>query len=314
MLKTSSKTLIIYLILLITYRAAIPQAKPVMQMQAPSQAIQCVDLLGIEDMDEPQRNKKVVQEQNIVPAINPEPSSKEEKKLMPAKEESKVVPAKEEKKVIPVVAQQVAKESPPKPQSAVDLLADELSKAQMAILIDMTEITLGKLIGVGASAEVFKGMYRGTEVAVKKLRQFAQADSAVIMKELKRELYTLSLMRHPNLVLFMGSGISPEGNFCIVTEYCGGGTIFKLLHENIHVALSWKQRIKMALDVAKGMNCLHSHKPPIIHRDLKSLNLLLAEPVKGATDYVHTKITDFGLARFQSQDQLMTGSAGTFVI
>ena len=84
----------------------------------------------------------------------------------------------------------------------------------------------------------------------------------------------------------------------------------------------------MAVDVAKGMNYLHTsdEKGPILHRDLKSLNLLVTEPITGPNDFVQVKITDFGLSRavsglsggadFSSQAShaggRMTGLAGTF--
>ena len=84
----------------------------------------------------------------------------------------------------------------------------------------------------------------------------------------------------------------------IVTEYCSGGSLFSLLHEKKMFNLSNKQKLRMALDIAKGMNFLHSQGPiPILHRDLKSLNLLVSEPVNSETDYVQIKITDFGLSR-----------------
>ena len=53
----------------------------------------------------------------------------------------------------------------------------------------------------------------------------------------------------------------------------------------------------MMLDIAKGMHFMHGLKNPLMHRDLKSLNLLLAEPIEGPNDLVQAKITDFGLAR-----------------
>ena len=71
-----------------------------------------------------------------------------------------------------------------------------------------------------------------------------------------------------------------------MTEFCFGGTLFSLLHEKRSVDLTLRQRYRMALDVAKGMNFLHIQEPQILHRDLKSLNLLLVEPVKYCTDYV----------------------------
>ena len=73
----------------------------------------------------------------------------------------------------------------------------------------------------------------------------------------------------------------------------------------------------MMLDIAKGMHFMHGLKNPLMHRDLKSLNLLLAEPIEGPNDLVQAKITDFGLARkFKDADggaeAMMTGQAGTF--
>jgi serine/threonine protein kinase len=53
----------------------------------------------------------------------------------------------------------------------------------------------------------------------------------------------------------------------------------------------------MALDIAKGMNYLHTQEQPILHRDLKSLNLLVYEPVKSDHDFIQIKVTDFGLSR-----------------
>ena len=77
----------------------------------------------------------------------------------------------------------------------------------------------------------------------------------------------------------------------------------------------------MALDVAKGMNFMHIQEPQILHRDLKSLNLLVVETVNSQFDYVQVKVTDFGLARTLNEMQTMapggggahmTGLAGTF--
>ncbi len=62
-----------------------------------------------------------------------------------------------------------------------------------------------------------------------------------------------------------------EDEFYIITEFCGGGTLFDLLHTNKQIDISWKDRVKFSLDIAKGMLYLHTAKPPIIHRDLKSL-------------------------------------------
>ena len=129
-------------------------------------------------------------------------------------------------------------------------------------------IDLEKQIGFGGSSEVYLGFYRGCEVAVKKLKILELKEES--LKEFKREISTLILLRHPNLVLFMGAVIEPE-NISIVTEFFSGGTLFSLLHQKRNISLSWDFRVKILLDIAIGMNFLHTNNPFVIHRDLKSL-------------------------------------------
>lgn len=71
-------------------------------------------------------------------------------------------------------------------------------------MLKLTDLKDLKQIGAGASADVFKGMYKETDVAVKRLRNLAQANDNAF-KEFKREVSTLTRVRHPNLVLFMGA-------------------------------------------------------------------------------------------------------------
>lgn len=82
----------------------------------------------------------------------------------------------------------------------------------------------------------------------------------------------MEALRHPNIVMFLGACTKPP-NFAIVLEYCEGGTLWSILQRNGD--LSWEQRRRFALDTARGMNYLHERPTPILHRDLKSLNLLL---------------------------------------
>ena len=96
------------------------------------------------------------------------------------------------------------------------------------------------MIGSGASAEVYKGTYKETDVAIKKLRANAVTQQNTL-KEFKREVSTLTRVRHPNLVLFMGAS-ADKGHILIVTEFCYGGTLFSLLHERKSIDLSWRQR------------------------------------------------------------------------
>jgi serine/threonine protein kinase len=84
-------------------------------------------------------------------------------------------------------------------------------------------------------------------------------------------------------------------NICILTEFmCKGNLSYVLKSEK---DLSWAIKVKMALDAAEGMAYLHSCKPPVVHRDLKSLNLLVDEGY-------NVKVADFGLSKATSGDSL----------
>jgi serine/threonine protein kinase len=86
-----------------------------------------------------------------------------------------------------------------------------------------------------------------------------------LVREFRAECKLLRKLRHPNIIMFMAACTRPP-NLCVVTELLSG-SLFDLLH-NSQVKLSWKQRLLIALDTAKGMNFLHLHKPPIIHRGM----------------------------------------------
>jgi len=176
--------------------------------------------------------------------------------------------------------------------------------------VNPSELQLEEMVGSGTTAEVHRGSWHGTDVAVKKLRQ-----AGPLSTEFTRELSVLLRLRHPNLVLFMGASLQAPP--MIISEFCDGGTVFSLLHQRPLQGMPWSQRLKIALDVAKGMNFLH--RRDVVHRDLKSLNLLLASPVLCAQDIPAVKVSDFGLSRIASADAktqkvqaCMTSGAGTY--
>jgi len=109
--------------------------------------------------------------------------------------------------------------------------------------------------------------------------------------------------------------IAEKDNICIVTEYCAGGTLFSILHQRKDLILTWELRLRILLEIAIGMNFLHTNNPPIIHRDLKSLNILLTEKIEKPTDNTKIKISDFGLSKiikqFDNERDKMTGQLGT---
>lgn len=163
------------------------------------------------------------------------------------------------------------------------------------------ELVIGERIGLGSYGEVYRGDWHGTEVAVKKfLDQDISGDALV---EFGSEVRLMKRMRHPNVVLFMGAVMRPP-NLSIVTEFLPRGSLYRLIHRS-NSQIDERRRMRMALDVARGMNYLHNCTPVIVHRDLKSPNLLVDK------NWV-VKVCDFGLSRMKHNTFLSSKStAGT---
>jgi len=184
--------------------------------------------------------------------------------------------------------------------------------------IDPAEIEFGESVGSGATAEVFRGHWKGQQVAIKEIYLMRKKDAKSELKQqvaFMREVAVMSKIHHENLVKFLGVSLTARP-LRIVTEFCEGDTLFGLLHDEVEVELVWSQKLKMCRDIANAMDYLHSFRPQIIHRDLKSLNLLLAQAVRGPADVPLVKVSDFGLARMKDADpdsewDKMTKEAGT---
>ncbi|CAN1235032.1 Serine/threonine-protein kinase STY17, partial [Linum perenne] len=145
----------------------------------------------------------------------------------------------------------------------------------------------------------YRGVYLGQDVAIKVLRSEHLNSSQV--DEFSHEVAILREVQHINVVQFVGA-CTEYPNLCIVTEYMPGGSLYDYLHKN-HDSLKLSQLLKFAIDVSKGMEYLHQNN--IIHRDLKTANLLM-----DADNVV--KVADFGIARFQNQGGVMTAETGTY--
>ncbi len=81
-----------------------------------------------------------------------------------------------------------------------------------------------------------------------------------------------SSLRSTNVVYFYGAVIEPK--ICMVLEFCSRGSLYDVLKDESNV-VDWPKVIKIITDAVKGVSCLHNWKPQIVHRDLKSLNLLV---------------------------------------
>ncbi|CAH8356640.1 unnamed protein product [Eruca vesicaria subsp. sativa] len=133
------------------------------------------------------------------------------------------------------------------------------------------DLTIGEQIGQGSCGTVYHGLWFGSDVAVKVFSK--QEYSEETIQSFRQEVLLMRRLRHPNVLLFMGAVTSPP-RLCIVSEFLPRGSLFRLLQRNTS-KLDWRRRINMAMDIARGMNYLHNCSPPIIHRDLKSSNLLV---------------------------------------
>lgn len=141
-------------------------------------------------------------------------------------------------------------------------------------------------IGRGSMGIVYRAYWKGVEVAVKKLPLDFNDPQAVT--QVMAEAKLMKQFRHPNILLYMGHCVE-SNDICIITEYLKRGSLYHTLHKPT-IPLSWSRRIAFALDAAKGMQYLHAFEPMVLHRDLKSANLLLDENWK-------VKVCDFGLSR-----------------
>ncbi|XP_060672566.1 LRR receptor-like serine/threonine-protein kinase IOS1 [Ziziphus jujuba] len=145
-----------------------------------------------------------------------------------------------------------------------------------------------RVLGKGGFGMVYHGVLTdGTEVAVKML----SPSSVQGYQQFQAEVKLLLRVHHRNLTNLVG--YCNEGtNMALIYEYLSNGDLHSHLSDNSEVnVLSWEGRLKIALDSAQGLEYLHHGcKPPIVHRDVKTTNILL-------TDNFQAKIADFGLSR-----------------
>lgn len=168
-------------------------------------------------------------------------------------------------------------------------------------IIQRNEVGLSdNILGKGSWGIARKGTFRGSPVAVKELLSLILSPHDRRLFE--REVEILSRCRHPNIVQFMGATLDDQHPL-LVTELldCNLTQLLKqrqLNREEIPV-------VSLAVDVARGLNYMHCNQPPIVHRDVKSDNVLL----KRLDNSWIAKVSDLGAANFRRL--VMTPSQGT---
>ncbi|PIN02050.1 Serine/threonine protein kinase [Handroanthus impetiginosus] len=177
------------------------------------------------------------------------------------------------------------------------------------------------LIGKGGSGNVYRVVVgNGKELAVKHIwhtddRRKIGSSTPILnkrgtkCKEFDAEVQTLSSIRHVNVVKLYCS-ISSEDSSLLVYEYMPNGSLWDRLHTCNKLQLDWETRHEIALGAAKGLEYLHhGYDRPVIHRDVKSSNILLDEELK-------PRIADFGLAKIvqansmKESTQIIAGTHG----
>ncbi|WOL04060.1 hypothetical protein Cni_G12781 [Canna indica] len=154
------------------------------------------------------------------------------------------------------------------------------------------------LLGRGSHGSVYKAVLcGGRPVAVKRpsrrhyhLSSPSPPAAATARDEVENEIEILSGIRSPRLVNLIGCtpSTSDRKERLLVVEFMPNGTLYDLLHSNPHPP-GWSRRLRLALQTAKALLTLHSVQPPIIHRDVKSANVLIDQ-------HFNARLGDFGLA------------------
>ena len=194
-------------------------------------------------------------------------------------------------------------------ENEVANLQSTLQKLENNWKVSHREVSLSKNeLGRGGWGVIWIGKFRGQRVAVKQMHELIKSDE--YMELLHREINTMSQLRHPNLLQFIGAVLDhPSGNPMIITEVMD--TSLRSAYERKELTTDPGCRpviLSIMRDVAVGLNYLHCLPDPIIHRDVSSANVLLES--KGNKKW-KTKISDFGSAKLARA--AVTAAAGAAV-
>ncbi len=163
-------------------------------------------------------------------------------------------------------------------------------------VIDYRDLKLDQKIGQGGFGEVYKGTWNVLDVAIKK--SLMSNMSVAKEEEFKQEAAIWFRLRHPNIAQLFGICVKPNP-YCMVMDYYEKGSLYHVLKSEIELTVQHRKRI--ALDIASALLYLHNKK--ILHRDLKSLNVLIANREGKLRGF----LTDFGLSK---QDSMMVTKVG----
>ncbi|RLN88202.1 hypothetical protein BBJ28_00026657 [Nothophytophthora sp. Chile5] len=175
----------------------------------------------------------------------------------------------------------------------------------LVLRIPREKVTVNNLLSRGTFKEVYLGIYHGERVAIKRLLPESRRDLREIDQFLSEAKMTAA-MEHPGIVRLIGIAWDALADLCVVMEYMGGGDLRSLLNEyeaTQHAVGFDQEKMTIAGRVCGSLVYLHSLSPPVIHRDLKSSNILLNQALEA-------KLSDFSASR-QISDNTMTAGVGS---
>ena len=164
---------------------------------------------------------------------------------------------------------------------------------QQEWVVSPDEVVVFKELNRGSSAVVLLGMYRTQMVAVKVIRQVTSKHVENFRKEFE---FSQAMKSRYNVYFY---GVSLEPSLCLVMEYCERKSLHDVMRDP-HMIMQWRHAMKFMYDTVKAVSFLHNWVPSIVHRDIKSMNILVT------ADW-NIKLCDFGLARSTDVSK-MTGT------
>ncbi|ETI48738.1 TKL protein kinase, partial [Phytophthora nicotianae P1569] len=171
--------------------------------------------------------------------------------------------------------------------------------------IAFDELTFLRMLSKGAYGEVWLGQLETRHVAIKRLLP-EKCQFTASLEQFAGEIQLMCTLQHRNIVSFVGVSWNRLQNLCAVVEYMEAGDLDEVLKKN-RDKFSWqREKISIAMDIAEGLVYLHCLRPVVVHRDLKSKNVLLNRKF-------HAKLSDFGVSRKTHVNETMTSGVGTLL-